>query len=53
MTAWMRTRDATALWLSGRSRAAVLAVPFVFAGYALRPLAAVRALSDARQLSSM
>ena len=45
---WMRTRDATRLWLEGRHPVAVLAAPLVLAFYALRPLAAVRALSDAR-----
>jgi hypothetical protein len=48
MAVRQRTRDATVLWLRDRSALAAVAAPAVFAWYMLRPLAAVRALSDAR-----
>jgi hypothetical protein len=48
MAAWQRTHDATALWLRHRGPLAGLATPVIFTWYALSPLAAVRALSDAR-----
>ena len=49
MTAWRRTRDATVLWSRRQPRVAALAAPVVFACYLACPLAAVRALSDARR----
>jgi hypothetical protein len=50
VAAWRRTRDATLLWLRHRGVLGVPALPLVFVRYALSPLAAVRALSDAREV---
>jgi len=46
---WKRACDATAAWLDARPPASVFATPLVLAFYLARPLAAVRALSGARQ----
>jgi len=50
MAAWRRTRDATILWLKRRGVLAIIAMPVVFIHYALDPLAAVRELSNAREV---
>jgi hypothetical protein len=48
MTWLRRAQAATQVWAARHRPAGIAATPVIFAGYALRPLAAVRVLSDDR-----